>query len=58
MFGGKTKILNTFPVVKRGGGSIMFLEGFSSVGTWKLVLVKGNVNGAKHRAMLAKSVPV
>jgi hypothetical protein len=40
-------LANTIPTGKHGGGSIMLWGCFSPAGTWRLVRIKGKMNGAK-----------
>ena len=44
------------PTVKHGGGSIMLWGCFSLAGTWKLIRVDQNMNGAEYRAILEENL--
>ena len=44
--------LNTIPIAKRGGGSILLWGCFSLAGTGKQVRIEGMIDGAKYREIL------
>ena len=46
----------TIPMVKHGGGSIMFWGCFSEAGPGRLVRIEGKMNGAKYREILDENL--
>ncbi|KAK3552257.1 hypothetical protein QTP86_006082 [Hemibagrus guttatus] len=49
-------LANTIPIVKHGGGSIMWWECFSAAGTGRLVRIEGKMNAAMYRDILDENL--
>ena len=47
---------NTIPTVKHGGGNLMLWGCFSATGTGRLYCIKGRMNGAMYREILADNL--